>query len=59
MSKVIDELMDYAKKGDSEIITTLEAFHKDPTGLYNFLQLAADNEVPVTIVPIKPKPTVE
>lgn len=52
MDNQLYETIKEAKKNDSAIITTVEAFHKEPVLLYDWLRQAANNGVDVTFAAI-------
>ena len=51
MSKIYDTIKE-AKKHNVPVITTVEAFHKEPRLLYDFLRQAANHKVEVRMIPI-------
>lgn len=53
LPKDLSDTLDYAIEHKTQVITTVEAFHKDPELLYMFLNLAANEGVSVHFAPIQ------
>lgn len=53
MEDSLYETIQYAKKHNTIIITTVEGFYKEPKLLYDYLRQCANHGVTVTLAPIE------